>query len=275
MKSFEIKDGRLYHKGNLDLKYRGTVHLPDNLIIEGDLYLQGVENTSLPNNLVVGGSLDLARSKIASLPDNFTVGGSLDLRGTDVTSLPNNLTVRRNLYLRGTKVTSLPNNLIVGGTVYWDNINAGNHTAGNLPELLQWRGYKYVEIDGIFFEVVSREGNVFKIKQIGRAQEIYLITDGNGKWSYGETLDEAKSDLIYRISNWDKSKYNGFVLESELTFEEAIGCYRVITGACADGTKMFVEDSLKTRKEMYTVAEIIKITEGWYRNEEFKRFFDR
>ena len=206
--------------------------------------------------LYYGGSLDLEGTQITSLQDNLTVGGSLDLRGTQITSLPDNLTVGGSLDLRGTQITNT------------SNINK------EIPQIFQWRNFEYIKIDGIFSKVVSHHGNVYKIRQIGEFKERFVVTDGSGKWSHGDTIKEAKDDLIYKISNRDKSKYKSLTLDSELPFEESIECYRVITGACSAGTKMFVKESLNIKKDKYTIREIINITDGQYGSHEFKNFFE-
>lgn len=184
-----------------------------------------------------GGSLYLSDTGITQLPEGLTVGGYLDLRGTGITD------------------TSKVNR--------------------NAPNFFEWRNREYIKVDGIFSKVVSHKGNVYKIRQIGETKERYLITDGTGKWSHGDTLKEAKDDLIYKISNRDKSAYENLTLESELTFAEAIEAYRVITGECSTGTKMFVENGLTERKEKYTISEIIRLTRGQYNSDVFRQFFER
>ena len=203
------------------------------------------------------GYLDLEGTGITSLPDNLTVGGYLYLEGTGITSLPDNLTVGGYLDLRGTGITNT------------DNVNK------NAPEVYFWRNKEYIKVDGIFSKVVSHKGNIYKVRQIGETKEKYLVTDGNGKWARGASVKEAKIDLIYKISNRDKSKYENLTLESELTFEEAIEAYRVITGACSDGTKMFVENGLQKTKQKYSISEIILLTKGQYGNETFNSFFNK
>ena len=51
--------------------------------------------------------------------------------------------------------------------------------------------------------------------------------------------------------------------------------YRIITGACKQGTDMFIS-SLKPDaiKDKYTIQEIIDITNGQYGNDTFKKFFN-
>ena len=117
---------------------------------------------------------------------------------------------------------------------------------------------------------------MYVVRSIGSNKDQYLVTDGNGKWAHGDTVKEAKGDLIYKISNRDKSKYEGWTTRTEVSFEEAIDAYRVITGACAAGTKGFVERmNPEQRKDRYTVAELIEITRGQYGHEAFKAFFEK
>ena len=285
-------------RGWLDLSYTAITSLPDNLVVGGWLDLQGTAITSLPDNLVVGGdSLNLRETAITSLPDNLVVGGWLDLQGTAITSLPDNLVVGGDyLNLRGTAITSLPDNLVVGGTLYLrgtainslpDNLVVGDwielegtqitdtsNVNRNAPTLYEWNNKKYIKVDGIFSIVDNYHGNVYKVHQIGSTKQMYVVGDGNGKWAHGETIDKARKDLIYKISNRDKSAYKNLKLDSELTFEEAIECYRVITGSCEVGTKDYVENRLpKPHKEKYSIREMIELTKGEYQGNTFEEFF--
>ena len=181
--------------------------------------------------------------------------GCLDLEGTGITSLPDNLTVGGSLYLRGTGIT---------------DTTKVNKIA---PSFYEWRNRRYIKADGIFSEVVRRRGNVLIIRQIGATKETYLVTDGNNKWAHGDNLKKAKNDLIYKVSNRDKSEYDGLTPDSEVSLEEAIEMFRVITGACAFGTKDFVENRLTKKKSAYRISEIITLTKGEYGNSAFERFF--
>ena len=252
------------------------IEVGDNLTVGGYLYLKGTQITSLPDNLTVGGSLDLEGTQITSLPDNLTVGGSLDLKGTQITSLPDNLTVGGRLYLEGTQITSLPDNLTVGGSLdlKGTQITSLPDNIHNIPSMLIWGG-KYVLVDGIFAEVINHRGNVWETKRVGRKDIEYIVTDGNGKYAHGRTIREAKGDLIYKISNRDKSRYEGMKLTDTLTHEEAIEAYRVITGACSAGTRDFVENYLGDDKaESYTIEDIIRLTKGRFGSQIFADFFN-
>ena len=156
-----------------------------------------------------------------------------------------------------------------------DNIKDVSKIKRNAPAIYIWKNHKYIKCDGIFNVVVSHHGNVYKVKDIGRTKEYYLVGDGNGKWAHGDTIDDAKKDLLYKISNRDKTGYKNLTLDSILSYEEAIECYRVITGACSSGTKGFCENRLGEIKNHYTIREIIELTEGEYGNNEFKDFFQQ
>ena len=219
----------------------GNIRLLDGKHYKGYLYLQGTQITSLPEGLTVGGSLDLQGTQITSLPEGLTVGGSLYLQGTQITD------------------TSMVNR--------------------NIPEPLmwEWHGRKYIKADGIFQQLIERKGNVCHVKSIGSDKITYLVTDGNGKRAHGDTIQEAKADLIYKISNRDKSKYEGWTMQTEISFEEAIEAYRVITGACSAGTRGFVERVLpeSEKRDRYTIAEVVELTKGQYGHDTFKDFFSK
>ena len=139
-KELEIRDGRPYFKGDLNLK--GCIRLtslPTGLKVGGNLWMEGCTRlTSLPTGLEVGGTLHLyGCTRLTSVPADLEVEGRLDLIGctgltslpadlkvgedldlldcAGLTSLPNGFKVRANLYLRGTGLTSLPFDLDVQG----------------------------------------------------------------------------------------------------------------------------------------------------------------
>jgi hypothetical protein len=277
-----------------DLYLRSVTSLPEgfNPTVGGSLYLRSV--TSLPEgfNPTVGGSLDL--SSVTSLPEVFnpTVGGDLYLRS--VTSLPEgfNPTVGGDLYLRS--VTSLPEgfNPTVGGSLYLRSVTSlpevFNPTVGgdlylsgscksinNRSQrlaILEWQNGLYIKCDGRFSEVISKHGNCWKLKDVHKSAVYYLVTDGGGKFAHGETVQKAKDDLIFKISSRDKTAYANLAMDSELTFEECVTMYRVLTGACAAGVKHFVESNNIERRS-YTLAEVLEKTGGSYGHEQLVAFF--
>ena len=185
----------------------------------------------------IGGSISL--NSLTSIPEGFnpTVGGSLSL---------NSLTREEKAKV---KFRCLPDDFF-----------------------FTWENGKYILVDGVFSEVVSRKGNVLRVKSIGGKQYTYIVTDGHGRWAHGDTLKGAREDLVYKIGDRDTSEYEGLSLESSLSLEKAIEAYRVITGACSAGTRGFVKN-LPRVKRKYKIKEIVELTRGAYGNQAFEEFF--
>ena len=132
--------------------------------------------------------------------------------------------------------------------------------------------YKAIIADGILSEVIEHKKNVYRVKNHGETEITYLVQDGD-VYSHGKTLKEAKESLIYKLSNRDTSQYKDYTLDTKVTKKEAIQMYRAITGACEQGTRMFVE-GLSTVPRNLTVKKIIELTEGRYGNDKFRKFFE-
>lgn len=59
-----------------DLTLEGDVAgLPPNLVVKGDLTINGTDIDHLPAGLVVQGNLDLYKTNIATLPEQLSIGG--------------------------------------------------------------------------------------------------------------------------------------------------------------------------------------------------------
>ena len=223
----------------------------ENEIKNGYLDLWGTGITSLPEGLTVGGYLDLRGTGITSLPEGLTVGGSLDLEGTGIKDTRN---VTRTLSASSKRKISVKRN----AAIVWE-----------------WSNRTYIKVDGIFSAVDSHHGNVWRVHQLGSRQQMYVVTDGENHYAHGKTLEEARKDLIYKICDRDKSDYDHLTPESSLSYAEAVECYRVITGACAAGTRQFCESVLKVKKDSYTIREVMELTQGQYGSERFREFFSR
>ena len=129
--------------------------------------------------------------------------------------------------------------------------------------------------DGILSEIISKKQTeeciIYKVINYNETKESFLI-QRDDMYSHGETLKEAKDSLLYKVSNRDSSMFDSYTLETELNIQQCIECYRVITGACESGPRDFVENSMDVDKT-YMVSELIKITEGQYESNKFKKFF--
>jgi hypothetical protein len=247
--------GREEIKGYLDL--RSLTSVPDgfNPTVGGYLDLSGL--TSVPDgfNPTVGGYLDLR--SLTSVPDGFnpTVGGSLDLRS--LTSVPDGFNPTVGGYLDLRSLTSVPGRLK----------DQNRKRTGNA---IKWPCGKFIKADGIFTEILSKKGNVYTVREVGGKKTFYLVTDGNDNWAHGDTLKQAKDDLRFKIKA-DPELYRHLKADSVLKTDDAIAAYRGITGACATGTRMFL-DGIKVKKQ-YTIAEIAEVTKGAFGNDRFKSFF--
>ena len=243
----------------------------------GSLYLNNTPIVSLPDNLNVGGSLDLRDTPIVSLPDNLTVGGSLYLSYTPIVSLPDNLTVGGSLYLNNTPITALPDGLAVGGSLYLRGTKIKNKEAKRKKvRKLQNGDYiegRYLFCDGILTHIKKRKMISGYMLYIGKIKGKNVVSDGK-YYAHCKAFREGVADLLFKAaSDRGAEQYRGLPLDTVLTVPEMVTMYRVITGACQQGTQAFVE-SIKNLKETYTIREAIELTRGQYGWQTFAEFFD-
>ena len=282
-----------------DCNFSGSTFdkLPKVMGIRGSLLLRETAITELPEGLKeVYGRLSISNTKVTNLPDNLVVHDGLNFNYTLIKELPKDLIVGYGLNLGNDSLMDYSNlhkvcsNFITTEEKY-------NEIKDTLPKhskklmvlgevfitfepnykgayLFENENGKYIDVDNIFGKLIEQKGNVYHVK-LGKSKDIiYLVTDGNGHWAHGVTLDEAKADLLFKISEKNKDGYKDLTLDSELSFNEAIVCYRVITGACFFGTNDFIKNRLsENKKEVYTIKEIIDLTKGEYGSGVFRDFF--
>jgi len=255
--------------GGLDLRSVTEIPKGFNPTVGGYLNLHTVTKIPKGFNPTVGGYLNLR--SVTEIPKGFnpTVGGYLNLH--TVTKIPKgfNPTVGGNLYL--SNVIEIPKgfNPTVGGNLY-SKLTIPYTELGNDPII--WEDGKYIKVDDIFTEVVYKRGNVYQVKKIGNPKEFYLVTDGT-RWAHGDTLKEACQDLVHKVTNRNKEDFEHLTLDSVLTFEDSVACYRTITSACSFGTRDFVKSNGFVEKDR-TIREIIELTKGSYGNDSFVKFFN-
>ena len=131
---------------------------------------------------------------------------------------------------------------------------------------------EHVIADGILSKVVKQKGPIYHVINHGETTLSYLI-ERDGMFAHGTSMDEAKESIKYKIGERDLSKYDTLTNETELTIDECITMYRVITGACESGVRRFVENS--DVKAVYTVSEIIALTKGQYGNNTLVTFMEK
>ena len=253
-----------------------------NPIVGYGLYLHNLEEITENFNPIIGYTLHL--DKIKKLPPNFSIkiGSSLHLKNLE--KIPENFNPVIGEYLFLNSLEKLPEkfNPIVGKKINYNitpNFDKYNsYRSTNIPPSpISWENGKYISVDGILSEVIYKKGKIYKVKDIYRDKESFVVTDGNGTYSHGFTLKKAKEDLSYKINkNRKLEPFKSLTLDSKLSFEKAIECYRTITGACELGIKKFLkQEKIKPIiNKTLSIKEIIDITEGNYGNFTFKQFFD-
>ena len=260
--------------GWLDLSGTQITSLPDNLTVGGSLYLSGTQITCLPDNLTVGGWLDLSGTQITSLPDNLTVGGSLYLSGTQITCLPDNLTVGGWLDLSGTQITSLPDNLTVGGSLYLRGTQITRSETDKVNRLKDrdYKAGKYLYADGILTHIKKVKRQAGYIFYIGKIKGRNVISDGV-HYAHCDSFRDGIADLLFKAAeDRGAEQYKEMSLGTSMTVPELAVMYRIITGACQQGTQHFI-NSLGELKERYTIEEVNEMTKGQYGHEQFAKFF--
>ena len=111
------------------------------------------------------------------------------------------------------------------------------------------------------------------MSDIGKNNTYYLVSDRNGKYAHGDTIKEAKEDLIYKISNRNKEEYKDIDVNKKMPFDKCIEMYRVITGACSNVVKNFIQSN-GIKKSKMSVLDIKKATNNQYGYQSFCQFFN-
>ena len=252
-------------KGLLDISETKITEIPEDCEF-GALYMSGTRITKLRDNLTLGG-LKIDNSPISELPKNLVVYGSLDIEKTLIKCLPEDCLATRvycDFELKDERYEKVKD---------WDKCYK---LKDEIVHIIHPSGREFLHVDGILNDVVEKKGNVYHIRTGVNEPIYYVVTDGNGHWAHGDTLEDAKEDLIFKISKRDKSEYESLTLDSELPYNEAIDCYRVITGACRTGTRDYIEHRLPNpRKEKYTIGEMIELTKDEYGGRTLREFFEK
>ena len=180
-------------------------------------------------------------------------GGSLDLRGTAITALPDGLTVGGYLDLHGTAITDT------------SKVNK------NFPKVIYKEG-RFIFCDGILTHIKKKKKIGKFTFFFGKIKEKNVIFDGKN-YAHCKDFKTGVIDLEFKAAkNRGAEQYKSLTLDSVVKYEDAVVMYRVITGACQQGTQRFI-DGLPEIKQEYTVREIIDLTKGNYGSAIFSDFF--
>ena len=187
-----------------------------------------------------GGSLYLRGTQITSLPDNLTVGGSLDLSGTQI----------RDEQKERRKVKKL---------------NDGDYAPG-----------KYLYADGILTHIKSTKKVGEYTIYAGKIKGRNAVSDGKN-YAHCSDFRDGIADLKFKeAEDRGADQFRGMDMDKKIPLEDCKTMYRIITGACRQGTEAFAESLRSTGKlqDSYTVREMIAVTKGQYNAESFARFWE-
>src|SRR5665213_278883 len=140
---------------------------------------------------------------------------------------------------------------------------------GNKIKAGQWyivEDGKWIAVDftdNVFAYVISNKSGVKKVRT-ENGKILFVVSDENGNSAHGNTIKEAREDLVYKAV----AKFDG-ELPKSATGKEWVGIYRAVTGACRAGVRSFVETTCKTLDDTYTAEEIAKLVSGQYGAAEF------
>ena len=269
---------------SLNVRSSSLQELPNGLKVKWYLDISETKITEIPDDCEFG-SLNISNTKITTLRDNLVLN-ELKIINTPLEKLPNNLVVYFSLFMVNTPFTTIPNDCLVKDIYCRSDFNDERYKEkgfgfcyylkDEIVHISHPSGREFLHVDGILSEVIEKKGNVYHVRNGINRSISYVVTDGNNHWAHGDTLEKAKQDLIYKISERDKSKYENLTLDSELSYYEAIACYRVITGACKLGTNDYLEHRLpKPHKEKYSIREMIELTKNEYGGKDFCDFFEK
>ena len=111
---------------------------------------------------------------------------------------------------------------------------------------------------------------IYKTAKLGfkkNAPIIYVCVQGDFS-AHGDSMQEAIEELTFKSGSRDVSEYENMPLNTVKTPDEWAVAYRIITGACRTGTRMFMEE--RKLKKKYTLEEILAETQGAYGSERFR-----
>ena len=244
--------------------------------IGGWLCIYGADTrTAFPKLTTIGGWLDVHGADTqTAFPKLTTIGGWLDVHGAKTrTTFPKLATIAGGLYANGAHTrTAFPK-------LKHKNCDKAKQIARrNLNRSLLKSGYMRQD------EILSRHLASRKLSNglivhtvviVGKTDKTYVIETPDGVYAHGDTVKQAREALLYKLSeNRDTTPYRAWTLDTSVTKRQAIQSYMAITGACATGTRHFVERTFGNKVlARTTVRKVIEMTAGQYGNDVYKKFF--
>jgi hypothetical protein len=266
--------------------------LPDGLVFENHMDLSNLEIKKLPNGLVFNGSVNLSHNELETLPEDIIFNGYADISNNKLSCIPEGIVFNGGVNLLRNVLLSLsePIGLMFGnaqwsfedsahGTILLGNVSSVPVIYVNNRIVLIPSGYseiagkKLFKMHGISFHVsaIKQIGDYTYYKNKYNPRLNYLTDDATG--AHCGSIRMGVIDIRFKKEDRDISIYEDIDLSSvNLSYDDSVILYRDITGACSAGVEDFL-NCLKEEKELYSVNDIINLTEGQYGNKELKMFF--
>ena len=206
-------------------------------------------------------------AEVGKVYDCTEITGSIDAIGADTkTAFPKLTSVGGHIYARGDWSHVKTNQPNLGR-----DLEAGVLQTCSAVLLSSFAAAGFSFADGILARIVSSRGPVSRVVICGQTKVSYVVSDDDGNYAHGDTLDEARADLMVKRTSRDLTQFEAWTLDRVVSKSEAIFAYRSITGACSKGTRLWLEQHQTPDK--ITVGGIIEITKGAYGASAFADFF--
>lgn len=132
---------------------------------------------------------------------------------------------------------------------------------------------RYIYADGALTHVKSEKHLDGYTVYVGKIKGRNVVSDGK-RYAHCDKIRDGIEDLIFKAAaDRGAEQYRNLSLDSELPLDEAKTMYRVITGACRQGTEYFIASLGDGLKDRYIVREMLELTEGQYGHDRFAAFF--
>ena len=156
----------------------------------------------------------------------------------------------------------------------------GNYTFDACENLskIEWRGkiYPIKCVDGNCMHIRSRKMlqdiTIMKCSYFPNEEIVYVAEKGEYT-AHGKTLREAVADLQFKImDNIDPNEHIHRIAQQGYMNAND---YRLLTGACREGTNRFLEANNLTWEDTMSVEDVLQLTKGQYGFERFKNIAEQ
>ena len=93
-------------------------------------------------------------------------------------------------------------------------------------------------------------------------------------YAHCDSFRDGIADITYKkAAERGAEQFRGISLDDVFPVDELKTMYRIITGACRQGTETFVNSLGNKLKDSYSIKEAIALTKGQYNSDKFADFF--